>query len=434
MSEKDEPRPIAENPSARALSDQLAFARLARSITKFVKQLGVSSNKLDAIYEASGRVLEQSDILTLADRFNDGFASQGWIATSSMSADTMRRAVELSEAGRMEEAEAEILAWFQEDTINLLAIHRAKRFNKAKNRWHQLREALKLTVEERYWSAVPLILIACDGFASDVLGTSPFEKDANLAVFDSIPGHPNSLPSLIQLFTKGVRKSSDGELELPLRHGILHGRSLGYANRLVCMKAWLLMIALVDWAYDKTSENERREAQLSRASIGMGELARQRRKLRDDQRTMYTFEPREELGPFNDDVEEDSPEFAIIQFLTHWKDGNFGKMAECAVDVTPLPMKQMAGVLRRNCELVQLADFEVRSVRQSTVARADAVANLQGITHNGQIEGEFRIVIFRHTDDGGVPMPTEPGRWLVQQNCILDLYHGRTIAQNEGKD
>ena len=164
-----------------------------------------------------------------------------------MSADTMREAVRLSESGRKQEAEDTILSWFQEENITLFAVQRAKRFNKAAKRWYQLKEALTLTLEERYWSAVPLILIACDGFASDVLGTSPFEKGADLTAFDSIVGHPSSLQFLMGEITKGVRKSSDNELTLPLRHGILHGQSLGYANRTVCMKAWLLMIALVDW-------------------------------------------------------------------------------------------------------------------------------------------------------------------------------------------
>ena len=241
---------------------------------------------------------------------------------------------------------------FQEDTINLFAIGRAKRFNKARNRWHQLREALKLTFEERYWSAVPLILIACDGFASDVLGTSPFEKDANLTAFDSITGHPNSLPFLIKELTKGVRKSSDEELTLPLRHGILHGQSLGYANRIVCMKAWLLMIALVDWACDKSNEEEHIRERQSAANVTFRDLAEGMRKNEADKRAMEAFEPRESLGPFNDSsVDSDSPEFAIVDFLTCWKGRNYGKMAERAVNLTQHSIPKMAGQLRRDSEL-----------------------------------------------------------------------------------
>ena len=225
----------------------MPLIRLVKNVVGLTRKFGITNERLDRLYETSEIALEQSDIIELPDRFNDAFAEKGWIATNSMSADIMRRALELHRAGKEIEAENEIVSWFKEDTITLFAINRAKKFNKASNRWEQIHEALKLTLEERYMSAVPLILIACDGFASDVMGASPFAKDADLTAFDSITGHSNSLSSLVRLVTKGVRKSSNDELTLPLRHGILHGQSLGYANRTVCAKSWLLMIALVDW-------------------------------------------------------------------------------------------------------------------------------------------------------------------------------------------
>ena len=417
---------IEDNPSARMILDALPLIKVVKSFTGLAKKLGIASENLDRIHKSADEVLLSSDVLTLPDRFNDAFARKGWIATGSMSADTMRTALELYEAGKNQQAENEIIAWFQEDRINLFAIVRAKRFNKASKRWDQLREALKLTFEKRYWSAVPLILIACDGFASDVLGTSPFEKNADLMAFDSITGHPNSLPFLIKELTKGVRKSSDEDLTLPLRHGILHGQSLGYANRIVCMKAWLLMIALVDWACDKSNEEKRIRERQAAANISFRDLAERMRKNEADKREIEAFEPRERLGPFNDSADKDSPEFAIFEFLTCWKGRNYGKMAERAVNFMRYSIAKMAGQLRHDSEFIELIDFEIRSVRQRSVARADAVAFLKGRTRKGDAEGEFEIVAFRETTDGDVAMPTDPGQWFVQQACILDLKHGRT--------
>ena len=429
MRDKKKGSRIKDNPSAKRISDALPLIKMAKSVAGFSKKLGVSNENLDKIYQTADDMLQQADILTLPDRFNNAFARKGWVATGSMSAGTMQTALEFYEAGKNQQAEHEIIAWFQEDTINLFAIVRAKRFNKARNRWHQLREALKLTFEERYWSAVPLILIACDGFASDVLGTSPFEKDADLTVFDSITGHPDSLPFLIKELTKGVRKSSDEELTLPLRHGILHGQSLGYANRIVCMKAWLLMIALVDWACDKSNEEERILERQSAANVSFRDLAEGIRKNEAVKRAIEAFEPRESLGPFNDSsVDSDSPEFAIVDFLTCWKGQNYGKMAERAVNLTQHSISEMAGQLRLDSEFINLTDFEIRSVRRSTVVRADAVVFLKGSTLKGDVEGEFQIVAFRHTTEGDIAMPTDPGRWFVQQACIFDLMHGRTIG------
>ena len=431
MDDDSQPTRIEDNPSARAMSEALMLVKWAKSITGSLKCLGMRNEQIDRIYQAANEVVRQANVLTLPDRFNDAFADDGWIATGSMSADIMQKAVDLYELGKKQEAEDEILTWFREDTINLFAIGRAKKFNRAQNRYHQLCEALTLTKEERYWSAVPLILIACDGFASDVLGISPFEKNADLSVFDSITGHPSSLQFLIGKLTTGVRKSSDVEMMLPLRHGILHGKSLGYANRVVCMKAWLLMIALVDWAHDKVSEEVRVRHYQSTKSLRIRDLAKQLRKLNEDKRAIRDFEVRVSKGPFNESLDEDSPEFAIIQFLTYWKAGNYGKMANRVVNLNQLPISRMAGELRGDSELAKLIDFELHSVRHTTVVRAEAVAFLKGETLTGSVEGNFQVVALRLTATGDMAMPTVAGTWCVQQRCIYDLYQKRTISHWE---
>ena len=418
---------IADNPSVHTASGALYLAKAAKFITGFLKKLPINNKNLDQICQAADAVIKQSDILYLPDRFNDAFSEDGWIATDSMSTNTMRKAIELHEAGRKQEAEKSILAWFQEDTISRFAIQRAKKFNKATNRWHQLREAMKLTLEERYWSAVPLILIACDGFASDVLGTSPFAKEADLTVFDSIAGHPTSLPRLISKVTKGVRKSSDDNLNLPLRHGILHGQSVGYANRTVCMKSWLLMIALVDWAYDKATEDKRIREQESASKISLSEMASDLRKLHEDRRMMDEFNIRESRGPFTDSLNESSPEYAIVDFLKCWKSQNYGKMAERCVNLSKLSTGKLAGQLRRDTELVELQEFEVRVVRQTTVARADAEVFVKAKTLTDIVEGEFALIAFRHSVGGDIVIADDEGNWHVQEACMFDVVHRKTI-------
>lgn len=425
---------IADNPSSKTISDALPLVKLAKGTIGFLRKLGVKNHKFDMIYNEADKLLQNADILTLPDRFNAAFAKEGWIVTESMNTETVKKALQFYESGKKDEAEEELLAWFREDTITQFAITRGKRFNKAQKRWDQLREALKLTLEERYWSAVPLILIACDGFASDVLGTSPFNENADLTVFDSIVGHPNSLQTLIKQITKGVRKSSDDELTLPLRHGVLHGRSLGYANRVVCMKAWLLMIALVDWAYARESEQSRIHEHESKANTSLADLAFQVRQSKRDKREMEAFEPWEKKGPFDVSLDENSPEKAIVDFLAFWKRRNYGKMAERATNFTRLPLKALAGSLRNIAESIELTDFNVLSVRQSTVARVDAVVQMNGRTLKGPVEGTFRIVGFRCKENGDIGMPTDQGNWLVQQNFMYDLLNERSIEKEQPEE
>ena len=427
MTREDHPTRISHNPSAKRVKEALLIAKIARAVTGFLKKLSITNENMESIFHAADAVLSEADIVDLPDRFNDAFSSDGWIATGSMSAVTMRQALHHFEAGERQEAEDVILSWFDRDRIALFAINRAKRFNKARNRWDQLQEALKLTFEERYWSAVPLILIACDGFASDVLGRSPFEKDADLTAFDSIVGHPHSLQRLIGQITKGVRKSSDEKILLPLRHGILHGQSLGYANRTVCMKAWLLMIALVDWACDKDDERARRLEDQASSDATFRDAVRKLQRVESDKRIMGAHQIRESLGPYGATVDKNSPEHAILEFLNAWMNGNFGVMAERSVNLSHQSVKKMAGQLRRDAELVKLRDFELRAVRQTTVARAEAVAYLKGTTLMGDVEGEYEIVAFRYSAKGEIVMPTDLGTWRVQEACMYKLLHRRVI-------
>lgn len=378
--------------------------------------------------DSADQFLAQSDILLLPDRFNAAFSERGWLATSSMSVDAMRAALTKHDEGDADTGEEIILDWvLDRETINLFAITRSKSFGDVHGRWHQLREALALTTEGRYWSAVPLVLIACDGFASDVLGTSPFEKNVDLSAFDSVVAHPSSLPAAIARITKGVRKSSDDILSLPLRHGILHGRSLGYADRAVCGKAWMLMIALVDWAVDKQDEEARRAKDDERRSMNWAGISATLEKNQADKAAIEAFVPRRWEGPLLAGIAEDEPPFAFREFFAGWQNRNFGIMAKRAVNMTRQKHAHLAGRMRADEEHIKLIDFEILSVSQTTVARAEARIRMNGRKQKGDVGGEFLVLAFNHTADGHIAMPTDEGTWQVQQGCMFDLMHERTI-------
>lgn len=422
---------IADLPSTREVSDFLPAVRAVRGLANLAVKTGLGGEKAKRIVESANELLSQADILDLPDRFNAAFGDRGWIATSSLSVEVMRGALESHEAGDTDAAEAIILDWvLRPDTINLFAITRSKSFNVAGDRWHQLREALALTQEDRYWSAIPLILLASDGFASDVLGTSPFDKNADLSLFDSMVAHPTALPALIARLTKGVRKSSDDPLSLPLRHGILHGRSLGYANRAVCGKAWMVMIALVDWAEDKRDEDARRAKNEARNSTDWRALAASIQKNQADKRAIESFAEMEWDGPFDAGLSESEPPFAFREFLAGWQARNFGLMAKRAVNITQQTQGHLAGRMRADTEYVQLTAFEILSVKQTTVARAEARVFMRGRTLKNEVEGEFAILAFRHTLGGDAAMPNDEGLWHVQQGCVFDLMHQRTAEQH----
>lgn len=413
---------ISDNPTASELRATLPFFRLLGSAAGLAARLGIKREAMTSFKNSVDELMASADILELPDRFNAAFANQGWIATGSLAADTMRTAVELHAEGNIEQADSLILDWFTEENIHLFAISRARRYHVAHLRNEQLEEALRLYLEERYIAAVPLILIACDGFASDVSGISPFEKNADLTCFDSIAGHHTSLPALMKLFVQGVRKSTDAELSIPKRHGILHGRSLGYANKSVCAKAWLLMVALVDWAADKSSEEARIEERRKKESVSWRDTLETSRRIQVEKKIIEAFKPNENSGPFVGPYDLGSAEYALLEFLEGWKKRNFGRMSKHVINMTKKPANKMAGEIRDMAEFVTLEEYEIIRIRRSTVARCDVRIRLQAKALTKTVSGEFNLLLFRYDANGDIAMPTDQGCiWAVQQNCIYSV-------------
>jgi hypothetical protein len=180
MDKNNKPK-ISDNPSAKEMKDVLPAIKAIGKVSGFLGKIGIKQEEFLKFSEQVKELERQAKILDLPDRFNKLFSSKGWICVGrAMSVEVMEAAIAFAEAGQEEEAEQALVDWFTEDNIRMFAITRARRFHQAHLRDDQLREALKLYLEERYIAAVPLILLACDGLASDVAGVSPFAEKACL--------------------------------------------------------------------------------------------------------------------------------------------------------------------------------------------------------------------------------------------------------------
>lgn len=430
MSNNPKEPKIADNPTAKEMKTLLPALKVIGSAVGVLGKIGIKREAFMALKSQVDDIEQQANILDLPDRFNAAFGSKGWITVgSALSVDVMKSALELHDAGKDDESEQALVEWFTKENIELFAVTRARRFHQAMLRDDQLREALNLYLEERYIAAVPLILIACDGFASDVSGISPFAEGANLTAFDSVVGHATGLPALIGLLKKGAYKSRDDEMTMPERHKIIHGRSLGYANKVVSAKAWLLMMALVDWAIDKSSEEVRRAEAERKASISLFDTLEQVRKTKADKRQIEAFEPFEKKAPFGKPLGVVSPEKAVFDFLSGWQSKNYGKMAKYAVNLSNKPVNKMAGEMRNMAEFVELEQFEFRKIRYSTVARCDARVWVKVKTLRETVKGELDLLVIRYTDGGEVAMPNDDNCvWTVQQLCIYNAMNAKFVG------
>lgn len=419
---------ISDNPSTAQIKASLPAVKLASNIASAFGFLG--SKRATKIKEDADDLLAQAEILHIPDLFNEAFANKGWIATGSLSMEVMKHALELHKNGRPEEAIESIVAWFDEENI-AFQIRRARRHHRADLRDTQLREALKLYLEGRYFAAVPLILIACDGMASDIAGYSPFKLEADLNCFDSIVGHESALPDLIGRMTKGVYKSSNEKLDFLNRNGILHGRSLGYANKEMCTKAWMLFLALADWVSDKTTENERRESYEREQSVTLRDSLNSFRETRRDQEIIRAFERTETSAPFDDLSNPELPVSSFNAFFEGWQNRNFGQMARNAMNPCGDSLKKQAGAMRQMTEFVELTSFELITVRHTTVARAEALVNVKAKTIHKNVSGIVKLIAFRCKPDGRMAMPRDDAHWCVQQLGIYSVMNEKFLKEGD---
>ena len=100
----------------------------------------------------------------------------------------------------------------------------------------------------RYYSCIPLLLMIADGVICYVAQKSFSASDVEIRAWDCFAGHSGGLDKIRKIFTKTRRKTTDNIILIPYRNGILHGRDLNYANRMVAAKCWAFLFAIRDWA------------------------------------------------------------------------------------------------------------------------------------------------------------------------------------------
>jgi len=168
-----------------------------------------------------------------------------------MNADLLRRSTQLAEAGRLDEAETLLveacdpaMLRFQLGSMSAVAAYRPRD------------QLLRLAVEdheaERYHAVVPVVLAQIDGLVAEIIGAAPFHRTKDvlgkLVAWDSISAQTGGLPDLISLMASPRFETTTGPLDVPYRHGILHGRDLGYAHKKVAAKTWAALFSLREWA------------------------------------------------------------------------------------------------------------------------------------------------------------------------------------------
>ena len=107
-------------------------------VIELLQDQGVEHDVLNYLLLGAQYALDRADYVDVAERFNQTFAKNGWIATESLRLDIMRQALAHHEKARFEESEEVILEWFDPPIIKILAIGRCGYFGDHNLRKDQL--------------------------------------------------------------------------------------------------------------------------------------------------------------------------------------------------------------------------------------------------------------------------------------------------------
>lgn len=420
---------IADNESVAEMLRLVQGASTIESLWQAFPLLQKAFPQLKDASEKLAELKEQSAVLLLPDRFNELFASSGWIAYESMSLDMMKQAIGTFEEKGLDAAEAYLANAYDADALKW-GILRFNGHPEFKKRIRLAELAKDDYLAGRYHACTPLLLSLLDGLVSDVSRHIGFFADnADLTAWDCIAAHESGLQALAALMTKGRGKTNEEPISVPYRHGILHGRELTFDNRIVAAKTWAALFAARDWA-GALAEGKKNPAPKQEKT--WGEIIQSVRKNQETKRLLDACKPRtrDELAHLPCEglsslLPENSPEHAVAGFMENWRQGRFGPLADALSHTYDMAMGKKAGEAKRDFGSQTVISFQIMAVEDSTPAFSAVTIKAAFCGENRQFETHLKVSM-AYQDPKGFPMCRleSGGKWKLIQNSFRSVIYG----------
>ena len=429
-----EEKPIKDIPSLKKLrEDAHNFSVLNKGwplIRPLFKVLGVDVKQIDEALKQSALLVAKTDELTsLPDDFNNLFSDKGWIMYSWMNIDIAKKAVELGKSGQFDEAEKILIEYYSTEELQrelrlMIAVEAFR------DRIQLAEKALHDFTEERFYSSTLVVLSLLDGMVNEIQRKGFFSKNVDLTAWDSITAHSKGLQKLVSVLSQSRTKTVTESINIPYRHGILHGMDLGYDNRTVAVKAWVALFATRDWAIK--AERNQLEAPPQKPEKTLKEVFDQWQENERDKKAIENWQPRDiiigkTVPIFGDpaDYDENMPERKLAEFFHFWKSNNYGFMAKCIHSRTEDPVNIFPRYIREEYYRKQLKSWQLSEIEDVspavTLISVSTTYEENELTHTKLLQA--RMIL--HDDNNIVFIRGKPGsRWS------LVSWHLNEIAQS----
>ncbi len=373
-----------------------AYSLVVRSAAPVANFLGIDiAEHVARANEATRLAAELESHRDLADRFNALYVSRGWIAYGSMNHKALLDAIDAGDAGECDRGESLLVDAYTEQFLSY-GLLRMSMLDHFCDRSQLAALAKEDFLAGRYHACVPVVLMLIDGLASDAAESNEsfFSERADLTAWDSVEGHPTALPALKNVMCTPRQKRRTEPLRVPHRHGILHGRDLGFANQLVAAKCWGALFALGEWAR-KIEDGKRREpAPMPRKSLreefrSFADHVNHQQRWRE-----WTAKPLR-VGvdfPVSGSVAQyqpGRPERLLAEFLTAWLQRNYGAMGRlCSFGSEQVADSTKAGRVGKLYRSIRLSSFSILKAaeRAPTFTAFEVTLQVNDSTHQVEVQ------------------------------------------------
>jgi len=408
------PNKPSDIPSFRKVLNELENMSALRAALPVLKPLfslvGVDSTGIaDGLRSLEYAQKEAADLVKTLDRFNELFASRGWIAYDWLNADLAKAAVAAAEGGDMAHAENLLVEHYNpgQVAIQLRTLWGIKAF---RPRMRLAELALTDYQEGRYHACIPVVLALLDGMVNELENLGFFSQNVDLIAWDSIAAHDRGLTELKRLLFKQRSKTTTAVIDLPYRNGILHGMDLAYDNLMVAAKCWAALFATADWA--RQIEQGKKDAPPPEPEPCWSDVLTKIQQIAADKARFETWKPRQDADL--DNPREGSPEAALIDFLNAWKARNYGVMARWLGAFDKRLLNTRAGQVRSYYEQLALQDFMIEAVNDKAAAVSEIEVRGRGTQYGRSFDGLGTVCLFQMDDSGQPVVHGHPGGiWFV---------------------
>ena len=364
--------------------------------------------------------------------FNSNFAHRGWVLNNMISVPAARAALAAARAGDWQGAD-EILADAYSPDMVRLHINQMRGLRCFRHRVELALLACDDYKAGRYHACVPVALALLDGMGQQLVGAGFFRQGAKTtSSSESFLEIGPGFALLLKVFSAPRRRTVATPIDVPYRHGIMHGTDLGYGTRIVAAKAWGALFTA--GSYAKDVENPTKEEVRPGLLEALRNYAASTKKNDWAQQEISSWRARstEDLSRIVSDQEmsEGTPEHAVAILLSFWQAGNFGRMASMSVDGQKDGVGRLAGKVRKNLGPAP-SWFKITEIEDDAPAAGWVSVDL------GWNEGPSENIRLRvlYMAEGNIAVRgTAGGEWLVHSLWPLESVRWKDAPLDDPDD